>query len=248
MRCFFYNPDQDTGDRVRITGSEARHMSTVLRMPSGTRLELFDGNGGIICGEILRITPREVSVRVLSRSAAIEPGPPLTLAQAMLKGKKMDVLIQKATELGVHTFIPLISRFCEKRVQGRQQSGRWQRIMLEACKQCGRPLPMYIGEPIGLEQLRPPAGGNRIMAWEDEQSQPLSPALLNPQMPTFVIIGPEGGFHSSEINEARQRGFTTISLGPCTLRAETAAMSAVAILRNYNLLPDHDEPENVFKT
>lgn len=248
MRRFFYNPDQDTGDQVCITGSEARHMSTVLRMQSGTRLELFDGNGGIICGKILGITPREVSIKVLSRSAAIDTGLPLTLAQAMLKGKKMDFLIQKATELGVHTFIPLISRFCEKRVHGRQQSGRWQRIMLEACKQCGRPLPMQIGEPMGLEQLRLPADGNRIMAWEDEQSQPLSPALLNPQMPTFLIIGPEGGFHSSEINEARQRGFTTVSLGPCTLRAETAAISAVAILQNYTLMPNHDVPENVFKT
>jgi 16S rRNA (uracil1498-N3)-methyltransferase len=248
MRRFFHTPDQKQADQVHITGPEAHHMARVLRMQPGNHLELFDGKGGIARGEILQISSRKVSIKILSHSTAVETTPPLSLVQAMLKGKKMDFLIQKATELGVHTFIPLVTRFCEKRSQGRQQDKRWQRIMLEACKQCGRPLPMQIGEPISLEQLRLPADGNRIMAWEDEQSQPLSPALLKPQMPTVVIIGPEGGFHSSEINETRQRGFTTVSLGPCTLRAETAAMSAVAILQNYNLLPNHDEPENVFKT
>jgi len=234
MRRFFYTPDQEQADQVHITGPEAHHMTRVLRMQPGTPVELFDGKGGIAGGEILQVSSRKVSVKILSRSTAVDCTPPLSLAQAMLKGKKMDFLVQKATELGVQTFIPLVTRFCEKRSYGRQQGKRWQRIMLEACKQCRRPVPMQICHPTSLEQLNLPADSNRILAWEDEQGRSLSPALLEEPLPTTLIIGPEGGFHPSEVVWARGLGFNTVSLGPRILRAETAAMTAVVILQHYN--------------
>ena len=240
MRRFFYTPDQENSGTVRITGSEAHHMATVLRMQPGTPLELFDAKGGIAGGEILEISAREVTIQILSCSVTVDTSPPLTLVQAMLKGKKMDFLVQKATELGVHTFIPLITRYCEKKAMGKQQARRWQRIMLEACKQCRRPVPMEISEPLSLERLRPEPDSNLIMPWEDEHCRPLTPALLQTQLPTTLIIGPEGGFHPSEIEYVQQIGFITVSLGPRILRAETAAVGTVAILQNYSLQPSRD--------
>ena len=239
MRRFFYNPEQETGDRILITGSEARHITTVLRMQSGTEVELFDGRGGTVQGEVLQIGSRKVVIRVLSRRLQRDTTTPLTLAQAMLKGKKMNFLIQKATELGVHTFIPLITRYCEKRAHGERQIERWQRIMLEACKQCRRPFPMQIREPVPFEQLPLADSSNRIMAWEDENSRPLSPALLQDYRPTLLLIGPEGGFHPTEVSLARDLDFSTVSLGPRILRAETAALAAVTIVQHlsHNLEP-----------
>lgn len=239
MRRFFFNPDQETADRILITGSEARHIATVLRMQPGTEVELFDGRGTAICGQIQQVSSREVIIRILSRNIELETGTPLNLVQAMLKGKKMDFLIQKATELGVHTFIPLISRYCEKRPHGDRQTERWQRIMLEACKQCRRPVPMQISQPVSLEQLPLAEDSNRIMPWEDENSRSLSPSLLQDNLPTLLLIGPEGGFHPDEVSLARDLGFHTVSLGPRILRAETAALAAVAIVQHctHNLEP-----------
>ena len=204
-------------------------------------MELFDGKGGLVRGEILQATSREVVIHVLTRSTAPDTSPPLTLLQAMLKGRKMDLLIQKATELGVHTFAPLTTRYCEKRSHAKQQMDRWQRIMLEACKQCRRPIPMQIQEPLPLEQLQPADSCNLIMPWEDEDSRPLSPALLGDHQPTLLLIGPEGGFHPAEVSLARDLGFNTVSFGPRILRAETAALAAVTIVQylNHNLEPDN---------
>ena len=169
-------------------------------------------------------------VRVVARSREPEPSRPLFLAQAMLKGKKMDLLVQKATELGVHAFQPLLTRFCAKRKQGERQGKRWQRIMLEACKQCGRPLPMQIHEPVALDDFSPPARADLVLPWEDEQTRPLSRQLLQGNGPVCILIGPEGGFHPAEVDTARSLGFTTISLGPRILRAETAALTCTGIV------------------
>lgn len=240
MRRFFFDPDQETNDRIMITGSEARHIRTVLRIQPGTQVELYDGRGGTVLGEILQLTSREVIIHILSRSSLNNDSTiPLILAQAMLKGKKMNFLIQKATELGVHTFIPLITRYCEKRTHGERQIERWQRIMLESCKQCGRPIPMQISEPVPLEQLPLADSSNRIIAWEDEDSHSLSHGLLQANRPTLLLIGPEGGFHPAEVSFARELGFTTVSLGPRILRAETAALAAVTIVQHlsHNLEP-----------
>ncbi len=242
MRRFFFDKKQESNGRILITGAEARHITTVLRIQAGTEIELYDGKGTAVLGEVVQLTSREVNIRILSRSTSFDGhDAPLTLIQSMLKGKKMDFLIQKATELGVHTFIPLSTRFCEKRAHSKHQARRWQRIMLESCKQCGRPLPMQILEPRQLEHLDETEQSNRIMPWEDEESHPLSPALLKADLPTVLLIGPEGGFHADEVIAARAIGFTTVSLGPRILRAETAALAATSILQylNHNLEPRH---------
>ena len=243
MRRFFYTPQPaEEHDTICITGSEARHMATVLRLQENTEIELYDGKGGAVLGKILQVSGREVVITVISRTLHDDSGIPLTLVQAMLKGKKMDLLIQKATELGVQTFRPVASRFCEKKNHNTRTAQRWQRIMLEACKQCGRPIPMQIAPPAALHSLQPVDNCNLIMPWEDEDSRPLSPALLKNNLPTILLIGPEGGFHQDEVTFARGLGFSTVSLGPRILRAETAALTATAIVQylSQNLNPAAD--------
>ncbi|MCI5163517.1 MAG: 16S rRNA (uracil(1498)-N(3))-methyltransferase, partial [Candidatus Electrothrix sp. AX5] len=158
MRRFFYDLSiQDTEEQVLIIGPEAHHIRNVLRMQSGDSAELYDGKGAVVSGEIARVSSKEVVFQVLSRTDESNSGVPLTLAQAVLKGKKMDLLIQKATELGVHTFVPVLTRYCENpgraEKQVEKQLERWQRIMLEACKQCRRPIPMQICPLTLLKEL-----------------------------------------------------------------------------------------------
>lgn len=246
MRRFFYAPSiQDTEEQILITGPEAHHIRNVLRMQLGHSAELFDGTGAVVSGEITRISSKEVVFQVLSRTDASDSGVPLTLAQAVLKGKKMDLLIQKATELGVHTFVPVITRYCEKSSRAGKQAAkqleRWQRIMLEACKQCRRPIPMVICSPVELQELSFPEGGHKIMPWEKEAGASFPTLELDNGQPVLVLIGPEGGFHPSEVAYAEEVGFTTISLGPRILRAETAALAAVVLAQqgagNFSAFP-----------
>jgi 16S rRNA (uracil1498-N3)-methyltransferase len=229
-RRFFYDPNiQEDDEQLLIIGPEAHHIKNVLRMQVSDRAELFDGKGAIIAGEINRISGKEVVFQVLSRSEAVDAGAPLTLAQAVIKGKKMDLVIQKATELGVDTFVPVLTRYCENSSRAGKQLERWQRIMLEACKQCRRPIPMEICSPAKLQELSFPKGGHKIMPWEKEAAAPFPALELGDGQPVLVLIGPEGGFHPDEVAYAEEIGFTTISLGPRILRAETAALVAVVL-------------------
>jgi 16S rRNA (uracil1498-N3)-methyltransferase len=242
MRRFFFDPDLLCDTRIDITGSEARHMASVLRMKPGEKVELYDGRGLILQAKIDCISRRSVTLRVISRHTETTSTNKLILVQALLKGKKMDFLIQKATELGVDSFIPLITRYCEKRKEVNSQHARWQRIIIEACKQCHRPVPMQLASPAPLEQLSLPAPYNLLMPWEDEQTRPLSSNLIRKDTPTLLLIGPEGGFHPDEVGYARDRGFTTVSLGPRILRAETAALAATSIVQHLlgNAAPPAD--------
>ena len=233
MRRFFYDPViQDTQGQIRIIGPEAHHIRNVLRMQVGEPAELYDGKGAVVFAQMSQISAKEAIFQVLSRQHQAASGTPLTLAQAVLKGKKMDLLIQKATELGVHTFQPVITQYCEKSGQARQQVKqleRWQRIMLEACKQCRRPIPMQIFSPITLQELSFPEKAQKIMPWENEAGTSFSALRLNTDQPVLVLIGPEGGFHPAEVAYTEEIGFITISLGPRILRAETAALAAVVL-------------------
>jgi 16S rRNA (uracil1498-N3)-methyltransferase len=230
MRRFFYDSNiQKNNEQILIIGPEAHHIRNVLRMQIGDGAELFDGKGAIIAGEISRISGKKVVFQVLSRTDAAAAGVPLTLAQAVLKGKKLDLVIQKATELGVDIFVPVLTRYCENTRQVGKQLERWQRIMLEACKQCRRPTPMEICSPIKLQELSFPEGGHKVMPWEKETGASFPALELGDGQPVLVLIGPEGGFHPDEVAYAEEVGFRTISLGPRILRAETAALAAVVL-------------------
>jgi len=234
MQRFFYDPACETAGQVLISGAEAHHLKTVLRMRPGDAAELLDGAGELLSCEIERIGADAVTFRILSRRREPEPSCPLTLAVALLKGKKLDIVIQKATELGVQSFVPVITRYCTP--QGRESLERWQRIMLEACKQCGRAAIMQIHPPQPLHELHCPPDWIKIMPWEGETACSFSAFALRAEgrRPVIMLTGPEGGFHPDEVEQARSCGFTTVSFGPRILRAETAAITA-AVLAKYAL-------------
>lgn len=233
MRRVFIDPADLSSEEVVIRGSEARHLSLVLRLKAGARIEVFDGSGLVCLTEITTINKSNIHGRILtSRRAGPEP-PFLTLAMAVLKGRKMDMVIQKATELGVCELIPLLTTNLAAPPPAESQRRRWQRIALEACKQCGRPYPLICGPALTCTELmdRAPEFDERFIFWEDERRHGL-PAEITPACRSMlIIVGPEGGFKKDEVALAQEHGFSPAGLGDLTLRAETAAIAGMAVCR-----------------
>lgn len=232
MRRFFVHPDAIHDDRAVLPDVESHHIATVLRLEPGSGVELFDGTGVIYQGTIETVARRSVAVRI---RAVFRPpaaaAPDIILLQSLLKGKKMDLVVQKATELGIHTLQPLRTRYCEGQSHPQRQLDRWIRIMLEACKQCRREKPMQIAGAVEFASMPVAAASSRLMFWEGETAVSLQPDHLILTGPICLLLGPEGGFHTREIDLARKMGFQTVSLGGYVLRAETASFAAMAIVR-----------------
>ncbi|MDW7771436.1 MAG: 16S rRNA (uracil(1498)-N(3))-methyltransferase [Desulfobulbaceae bacterium] len=231
MRRFFVDPQAIIDGIAHLSPAESLHIAAVLRLQPGDEIELFDGTGTVYQGTLLKLSREQVSVRLVAAHREEEKAPSLFLLQSLMKGKKMDFLVQKATELGVHTFQPVETRYSENRGNPERQQERWQRIMLESCKQCKRPMPMVISPLTDLKHIELPSGAAKIILWENEQQQPLAPILFAEKESVCLYIGPEGGFHRDEIKIALEYGFQTITLGSRTLRAETAALATVAIIQ-----------------
>ena len=232
MRRFFVSPDQIQGSRIALTGNEVHHLRSVLRLRSGQVVEFFDGCGTVYQSEITTIQSNLIEGTIVGQYDARSDEPfPLTLAQVVLKGKKMDVVVQKATELGVNTLIPVISRYCEGRTKSAGRIARWRRIVIEACKQSGRAMPMQIAPVTPLDALSVADYRYRFCCWEKERQSLLLPTHLGVSGAILLLIGPEGGFHKREIEWVRGNNFRIITLGPHILRAETAALAGVSIVK-----------------
>lgn len=236
MRRFYlpaeYMPTDGLG-LFFLQGQQARHIAQVLRLRPGDMVEFFDGSGRVLRACLHEVGHAQVRAELVeSWKEEVPAHPPLFLAQAILKGKKMDLLVQKATELGVQQFIPVVSRYCEARSTRESALERWQRIVIEACKQCKRPIPMQIAEPIATDQLDFSPFAHKLLAWEEEKEQPLPANFLreNPG-PICLFLGPEGGLHADEVHSLRAQGFLSFSLGKKVLRAETATLAAISIVQ-----------------
>jgi len=223
----FVAQSQFEGPRVRITGAELRHLRT-LRLGPGERLLLFDETGTEHEVRLERLGVRDADGVVLAtHRPARECALDLTLAPALLKGVKMDLVVEKATELGVRHITPIVSRYAL--AQGTGRIDRWRRIALAATKQSGRTAVPAVESPVPLGVLvRRPWPGLRLIAWEGERDVPLASTPLRAEA-VVIAVGPEGGFAESEVAEARAHGFTTVTLAPRVLRAETAAITAAAL-------------------
>ncbi len=148
----------------------------------------------------------------------------------------MDLILQKATELGVDAIWPFYSEHGIHKPQRDTQMERWQRIVLEACKQCDRARPPEIHDTREVTDLlaHPPPCDTKLIFWEHETRQTLNEVLAGQERDcnsVFFLLGPEGGFSAAEVAYAQQAGFTPVSLGPRILRAETATLAATAILQ-----------------
>ena len=151
---------------LALQGPEARHLARVLRLEVGETVEFFDGTGRVARARLTAVTPDRVTAEMLDlRLEAEESGPAIVLAQALLKGKKIDWLAQKANELGAAALMPLVTRFCARREGGAAALDRWRRIALESCKQCKRATPLRVDEPLALEAADFSWAALKLFAW-----------------------------------------------------------------------------------
>lgn len=232
MRRFFVQENAIQGDTVILAGAEAHHMRSVLRLKPGDTIELFDGTGTLCQIELCKVSKNRVEGRITNQHTEVRNDPfPLTLGMGILKGKKMDMVVQKATELGVETLIPVVTRYCEQQKNLDRRMERWQRIILEACKQCGRATPMEILPVRPLQELSIEQFRYSILCRENEEQSVVGLDFFSLPGPTLLLIGPEGGFHEDEIHWARGNNMYMTTLGPLVLRAETAAIAGVGIIQ-----------------
>ena len=244
MRRFFVPPQNIDGDTVVLSGPQSHHLRSVLRLQPGDNIELLDGTGSVYLTEILTITNTSIKGRITGRRQENHTSPfPLTLAQGILKGKRMDLILQKATELGVDTLIPLMTRYCQQQKNMDRRIQRWHRVMLEACKQCGRSFPMHITPAVRLQDLPVESFTYPVFCWEEEAQASIRPELFTAPGKVLLLIGPEGGFHEQEVQWAQDTGFHSVTLGPLVLRSETAAIAGVGIIQYLTRLQPHQRQE-----
>ena len=210
---------------MRIAGAELRHLRT-LRLGPGDDLIVFDERGGEHRVVLAQVGTQEAEAEIVDSSTPERESPlDLVLAPALLKGTKMDLVIEKATELGVRRVAPVVTRYTIGR---RGHAERWRRIALAAAKQSGRTAIPTVDDPVSLaDLLASPWPGLRLLAWEDEHAATLT-SLPAAAAAVVVLIGPEGGFHADEVAAARGAGFATVKLAGRVLRAETASIVAAA--------------------
>lgn len=223
-----------------LDGELFRHIVRVLRLAPGNELVLVDEKGSEHDGIILSVARESLTVRI-TRSNHEQPleedGLRITVCQALPKGEKIDLILQKGTELGAHDFWLFGGRRSVARVNPEQQSAkmeRWQRILAEAARQCGRrTVPKLRWYPSAAEAAAAATQELRLILWEDERTLRLKDALAGVFAPgsAIVSIGPEGGFDPREIDLFAGCGFQSVSLGTRILRTETAAIAIVAILQ-----------------
>ena len=241
MRRFFVKQIHGNEEAVLITGKELHHLRDVLRLKKGDEVIVFDGKGPEFAGKIEDIGKNEARIITakqlhLSKESAFE----IILCQGLAKGEKMELIIQKATELGVSRIVPFIATRVVPKLKNEQiakKTQRWQHIAIEASKQCGRGIIPVIEAPATLTEVLSRWSMNKenyvkLIPWEGEKEHTLKDILKgNKTSGCVALIGPEGGFSEAEVNQAKKMGFMPVSLGPRILRAETAAISMVTIIQ-----------------
>jgi 16S rRNA (uracil1498-N3)-methyltransferase len=223
------------GIEVALPETAAYHAVRVLRLRPGDALVVFDGRGADFRAEIASVAGGELRVKLLERLAALSESPlRITLVQAISRGERMDWTLQKATELGVHTIVPVLSARSVVRLDERQAESKlrhWRGIVIASCEQCGRSI---------VPELHPPQELRARIAGDARVGQRL---VLSPNGPTALagltsvssrvelLIGPEGGFDDAELDAAERVGYTPVRLGPRVLRTETAGIVALTVLQ-----------------
>lgn len=239
MRRFFFDNDTLMGDSVELPKSETRHIVRALRLNVGDAIELLDGKGSVFSA-IITESGKTVKARIVEEIVAEgSDDVPVVVCQAHLKGKKMDLVIQKCTELGVNRFVPLWSSRCQGKISehhGRKKLERYQRIVESACKQCYRPDLMEIDETVEFSEFIASFPDSpkvaKLLFWEEEREVSLHDSVIAADVDKVVLLlGPEGGLSVEEAELARSCGWQTVSLGRRILRAETAALTATSVVQ-----------------
>jgi len=238
----FYAPvEAFSAGHVTLGVDEARHLRDVLRLGPGDEIYIFDGVGQEFQCVIKESRRDRASLSVVKEVSPAKPESPLdlTLAIALLKGEKFDLVVQKATELGVARIQPVITQRADVRLRDDQDAKRvtrWQRIAMEAAKQSGRARVPLVAPPISLTALiRNQSQENAcLLMFSERDGKKLAEALEPPlgvSSPVVALVGSEGGWTDQEIAEASDAAWRIVTLGGRILRAETAAIAVVVLLQ-----------------
>lgn len=238
MQRYFVCPEQIKGNRVTISGDDAHHISRVMRFHPGDEVIVCDNSGREFHVRLETFQENEVTGLITNVQTVVsEPRMRVTLAQSLLKGDKLDWIIQKSTELGVYEILPFKSERSVVRLSGTKavkRRERWQKITKEASEQAHRGRIPVVSVPIEWQDLldRARAFDLALIPYESERSLALTALseILPKVASCLVIIGPEGGFTAREVAAARKAGVRSVHLGPRILRAETAALASISCM------------------
>lgn len=239
MPAFFISSSQIRNQEVTLTGDLCHHLRASLRVKPGEILRLTDEHRQRYQVRVSAVTPHTLAAEILDcRPGPIERAPRVILAQALLKGDHMDWVVQKASELGVHTILPLIARHGVVRPQPTRvaaQVARWQRIATEAAQQSEQWQPPQISEPMESRHVLSGHAAPCVLLLAERQN---SPGLAAAPLPTLatdtitLLVGPEGGWAEEELSQAIEGTCIAVSLGEHILRADTAAVTALSIVQS----------------
>ena len=230
----FHVPTAAPGARVELPEHTAHHAREVLRLRPGAAVRVFDGAGAEFEAVLDEVTRRAVSARIRHPVAARPESPlHLVLAISPLKGDRMELVVQKATELGVTGIWPVVTFRTDAAARPALRGSRgerWEKVASGAAEQCGRAVVPHVPPTTTLQGLLArPFDGTRIALLETSGHPTLASLHVDPASPVLLLVGPAGGFESAEAESLRLAGFVSASLGPRILRAETAAVAALAI-------------------
>lgn len=247
MHRFYIAPENWQPDALALSGAEAHHARDVLRLKNGDRAVVFNGLGHEITSEVAGVSATQVQLRKLHEARTPQLRCRITLGQAIPKGKNMDLIVQKAVEIGAAEIAPLLSDRTVVRLDDddtEQKRAKWQSIAIEAAKQCGQNWLPAVRRPLKVADffaetqphelrligsLQPGAVHlKQILAEFETEHRSRATSVL-------VMVGPEGDFTPAELNVARANGCRPITLGPIVLRVETAAIYCLSVL-SYELL------------
>lgn len=233
MPARFFIPKADWNTNTLLK-DEAKHALKILRLKQGAQIELFDGAGTSANATISTISGKEVTFEISTQKTTSPTIPAIHLYQSVPKGKNMDLIIQKAVEMGVSAIYPIIT---ENTVavsdSPEKKTEKWQRIAIEACKQCKQPWLPTVHPPQSFSKITNFAESLKIVASLRHGARPMKEVLAKPSPPKAIalLVGPEGDFTERELDHAEANEFQPVTLGDLTLRVETATLFTISAVR-----------------
>ena len=228
IRRFYVERENIKGNYAYLTGDEFYHVTKVMRYKVGYKLIICVGDGYDYYCEISRVNHYDLECKIVEKVFNDrELSTNLTLYLGLIRSERLDVAVQKAVEIGVNRIVPVITEFTSEKTFKRDRA---ERIIVEACKQCARAVLPKIEDPITFKEAVDEAKGSKLMAYEKEREVKAKEAFASLEKDVSLLIGSEGGFTDEEVKYAKEKGFTTFSLGKRILKSETAVIAATSAI------------------
>lgn len=241
---FYIQKEQIKIPYAVLTGDEHHHLTRVVRKKKGDKVFLFTRKGENFLARIEKIEKSKTHLLILEKTQRKESNVKIILAPSLIKTKALELMLQKSTELGIFSFSPLITERCVINISDKLEKklNRWNRIVLEASKQCRRPSPPKVEKPVSLNNFIDKKNGDIKLFLDEKGGIYLKDFIFisqdskyKPSQSVIILLGPEGGWTEKEKQDIVQHGYKAVSLGSNVLRAETAAIACVSIVSHVFL-------------